>query len=215
MRLAIALLCFGASIVVVGCPATWQPQPKVVESEISPSEMKQYLEAVKSYQNAQYEGAAKQFAAIREQSGNPVATRMALYGLACSRLMAAKTPDEYRQALALWETWVQCAPTKTDAENPTLFKPIIEQKMVFSLIPLKSGEAVDLEDPTRWFMLRANNELQKLKYQLVSAQQDSDEKEKRIRSLEKEIDRLNDQIKALETIDQKIQKKKNSIPSAN
>jgi hypothetical protein len=215
MRLALLWIAIGMSVLTTGCLGSWPLQNQVLESEIAPAEMKQYLQAVNSYQAAHYETAAKQFAAIREQSANPVASRMALYGLACSRLMVAKSPDDYRQALALWDTWVQCATTKYDRENPTLFDPILEQKMVFSMIPLKEGEAVDLEDPSRWFMLRANNELQKLRYQLVSAQQDIDDRDKRIKALEKELARLNEQIKALETIDQKIQKKKNSIPSAD
>lgn len=176
--------------------------------------MKRYLEAVNAYQTAQYEVADKRFEAIREQTTNPATSRMALYGLACTRLMMATTPEDYQQALALWDTWLQCAPSRYDRENPTLFDPIIEKKMVFSMIPLKDGTSDD-QDPTQWFMLRANNELHKLKFQLENAQQSIENRDVKIKSLEKEISRLNEQIKALETIDQKIQKKKNSIPSAD
>jgi hypothetical protein len=49
---------------------------------------------------------------------------------------------------------------------------------------------------------------------LDTAGQNLESRDKKIKTLEKEIERLNEQIKAFESIDQKIQKKKNAIPSA-
>lgn len=217
-RLAIAVFCIGIIMSTGGCRWPWPGQPAVLESGVSPAEMRKYAEAVKTYQTGNYEAAGKSFAAMREQTANPVAARMALYGLACSRLMMATTPKDYQEALALWDTWVHCAPTRQDRENPVLFAPIIKNKMIFSLIPLQStggGTGEDNQDDFRGFMLRANNELQRLKRQLESARQGIEDRDKKIKTLEKEIYRLDQQIKAFETIDQKIQKKKNAIPSAD
>lgn len=215
MRILLLLTFIVFSLTAEGCQGNWPFEPKVLDSGVSPNEMKKYSEAVNAYQAGDYDAADKRFAAIREQTANPTTSRMALYGLACTRLMKARTPEDYRQALALWQTWVQCAPKKHDKENPSLLDPVIERKMVFSLIPLKGDKITDSEDPGRWFMLRANNELQKMKFQLENAQQSIENRDLKIKALEKEISRLNEQIKALETIDQKIQKKKNSIPSAD
>lgn len=215
-QLTKTVVFIGLSLIIGGgCTATWPLKNQVLESGLSPNEMRKYHEAVNAYQTREYETADELFTSIREQTVNPVASRMALYGLACTRLMMASTPEEYQKALALWTTWVQCAPNKYDRENPVLFDPIIEKKMVFSLIPLKADNGSDDEDPSQWFMLRANNELQKLKFQLENAQHSIENRDAKLKALEKEITRLNEQIKALETIDQKIQKKKNAIPSAD
>lgn len=214
-RLTLLLGCIGLIMAAGGCRWTWPFQEQVLDSGLSPSEMKRYHEAVNAYQASEYEVAGKRFSALREETANPVASRMALYGLACARLMMAQTPEDYRQALELWDTWLQCAPSKYDRENPILFDPIMEKKMIFSLIPLKVDKDEGDQNASQWPMLRANNELQKLQFQLENAQQSIESRDIKLKALEKEIDRLNEQIKALETIDQKIQKKKNSIPSAD
>ena len=215
-RTAVPLLCILLFLFTfAGCRVPWSTSPAVLESGLSPAEMKQYFDAVSTYQAGNFQDAAIQFAAIREQTANPTAARMALYGLACARIMTASTPKEYREALALWDTWLQCARTRHDRENPILLGPIIRDKMVFSHIPLHDGETVqDQSDQEnyRWFMFRANGELQRLKSRLERARQDIDDKNEKIEVLEKEIDRLKKQINAFEKIDQKIQKKKNAIP---
>jgi hypothetical protein len=188
-----------------------------MEPGLSPSEAKKYEDAVNAYKAKAYEQSANRFAAIREQTANPTMARMALYGLACARLMLADTPKKYQDAIALWDTWVQCAPSKTENENPTLLAPLLANKMIFSNIPL-DGEAVAVTEPApsvpQWFVVRANQEIQRLKAQLDTAGQNLESKDKKVKTLEKEIERLNEQIKAFESIDQKIQKKKNAIPSA-
>jgi hypothetical protein len=170
--------------------------------------------------SAKYGEAAQAFDAIREQTNDPGVARMALYGLACSRLMTADDPQAYHDALALWNAWVQCANTDDGPyrESPRLLAPVIQDKMLFSHIPLVAADASDGEAGQmvpRWLVVEANRELQKMKQRLTDEQQKSSNREKKIESLEKEIMRLKQQIKAFETIDQKIQKKKNAIPSAD
>jgi hypothetical protein len=210
------LVCLGM-VVATGCNWRGLFRPTVMESGLVPSEAKKYEDAVNAYKLKAYEQSANRFAAIREQTANPAMARMALYGLACARLMLADTPKKYQDAIALWDTWVQCAPSKTEFENPTLLAPLLSDKMIFSHIPL-DGESVAVTEPApavpQWFVVRANQELQRLRNQLDTAGQNLESRDKKIKTLEKEIERLNEQIKAFESIDQKIQKKKNAIPSA-
>ncbi len=214
--MAAMIVYMGLFAIISGCQL--MARPAVIVSEPAPVEFKKYNEAVEAYQLTEYLIAIQQFTAIREQTANPDMARMALYGLACSKLMAADSPQEYKEALALWETWVQCASNTHGAENPLLLAPIIRDKMLFSHIPLApDGVQAATEEETipRWFMIQADRELQKMKKQLATADQNLDNKDKKIKALEKEIARLNQQIKDFESIDQKIQTKKSAIPSAD
>jgi TolA-binding protein len=204
---------------VAGCRMPGQSRP-ALDVGPSPVELKKYDDAVAVYLSAKYGEAAQAFDAIREQTNDPGVARMALYGLACSRLMTADDPQAYHDAVALWNAWVQCANKDNGPyrESPRLLAPVIQDKMLFSHIPLVAADASDGEVGQmvpRWLVVEANRELQKMKQRLTDEQLKSSNREKKIESLEKEIMRLKQQIKAFETIDQKIQKKKNAIPSAD
>ncbi|MBI5063920.1 MAG: hypothetical protein HZB87_10785 [Desulfatitalea sp.] len=215
----IAWILVGLSLMVAtGCNWYALSGPTSLEPGLAPAEAKKYGEAVSAYKAKAYDQSTQKFTALREQTANPVMARMALYGLACTRLMQANTPKEYQEAIALWETWVQSAPKKKpEYEDPALLAPLLAEKMLFSHIPLdKDGLASIATEPVvpQWLLVRSNQELQRLKSQVAAAEQNLDSRDKKIKALEKEIERLNEQIKAFESIDQKIQKKKNAIPSA-
>ena len=200
-----------------GCRFPGQARP-VLEVGPSPVELKKYNDAVGTYLAADYASSGEQFTALREQTTDSTMARMALFGLACSRLMTAEDPQSYHDALALWNSWVQCASREEERESPLLLAPLIQNKMLFSHIPLSTADSTEAkEEPNipRWFMVEANKELQRVKQQLADDQQRIAYRDKRIKELEKEIVRLKRKIKAFETIDQKIQKKKNAIPSAD
>jgi TolA-binding protein len=217
LYIAWILVGLGVSI-VAGCNWRALTGPTSVEPGLAPAESKKYAEAVGAYNAKSYDQSAQKFTALREQTANPAMARMALYGLACTRLMQANTPKEYQEAIALWNTWVQSAPKKNpEYEDPALLAPLLAEKMLFSHIPLgKEDLAPTAAEPSvpQWLLVRANQELQRLKGQLDATALELEARDKRIKSLEKEIERLNQQIKAFESIDQKIQKKKNAIPSA-
>lgn len=149
---------------------------------------------------------------------------MALYGLACSKLMAAKTPTEYNDAMMLWLRWIENAPDEFDYENPMLVGALLQEKMLFSNIPLTSNKAqkeskAQEESPepmvSRWLLIRSKQELDRLRRELDAVREALEKRKKKNQAQQKEIVKLKRQIKALETIDQKIQKKKNAIPSTD
>jgi U3 small nucleolar ribonucleoprotein component len=90
--------------------------------------------------------------------------------------------------------------------------------MLFSNLPLKekptAAAADSPPDEPNWLFIRTKQELDRLREQLQSAEKINQNSQKKIQSLEKEIARLKRQIIALEAIDQKIQEKKTTIPSA-
>lgn len=216
-RVAAVILCVGLLLSVSACGWIEQLRPAVGPFDPSPAELARHKEAVDAYLAADYEEAARRFAAIRENADSPTIARMALYGSACSRLMAADTPQAYKEGLALWEAWVRTAPGPGVHEDARLFAPIIKNKMLFSHVPLDPEGTVALEAEhtiPRWFMVQADQELRRLKAQTESDRQHIENRDKKIKALESEIIRLNRQIEAFEQIDQKIQQKKSAIPSA-
>jgi hypothetical protein len=217
LRVPVYLICLGVAI-IAGCSNFWLFRPAQVASHPSAAAKKQYNLAVAAYMDKEYLLAAERFEAIRQQTTNKRFALMALYGVACSRLMAADTPQEYHEALILWDNWIQHVPDTCAYEDSALFDPLIKNKMLFSNIPMATEKESDIDldaKVPRWLFIRSQQELNRLNIEADRAQQTLGRRQKKIQSLEKEIDELKRQIKALETIDQKIQKKKNAIPSTD
>jgi hypothetical protein len=201
-----------------GCQFGWPPQKQDAVSQPSPAALKLYRQAVTAYQAEKYATADKRFADLRKRNMDMGLDRMALYGLACTRLMRAETPKEYRAALALWENWVELTQQNYQSESPMLLDPLIREKMLFSNIPLTpmgNGEIEPEPKVAQWMLINAANELGRVKSELAATKKTAQKRKNRIGELEKKIAELKRQIMALETIDQKIQKKKSAIPSAD
>jgi len=216
--LLMVVVCLLPAMLSIGCQWPLKTRPTVLPSGFTPLELERYNAAKETYLKGSYDESAQQFALLREQTANPAMARMALYGLACSKLMVANTPKAYHEALGLWQTWVQCAVPANEHEDPILFKPIVENKLLVSKIPLNADSDRSIEEGdyiTRWFIVRTDQEIAKLRDQLEVANQKVENRDKKIKAFKAEIVRLNEQIKAFESIDQKIQKKKNAIPSSD
>jgi hypothetical protein len=201
-----------------GCRFGWPPQKQDAISQPSPAALKLYRQAVTAYQAEEYATADKRFADLRKRNMDMGLDRMALYGLACTRLMRAETPKDYQAALALWENWVQLTQPDYQSESPMLLDALIRKKMLFSNIPLTpmgNGEIDPEPKVAQWMLINAATELGRVKSKLAAIERTALKRKKRIGALEKKIAELQRQINALETIDQKIQKKKSAIPSAD
>jgi hypothetical protein len=217
LYVSVGLICL-AGAMFAGCSNFWMFRPTQVASHPSAEAKRQYNQAVAAYMDKQYEVAAEQFAAIRQQTTNKRFALMALYGLACSRLMAADSPQDYHEALILWDNWIQHVPDTCAYEDSALFDPLIRNKMLFSNIPMaeSEGSVMDLDATVpRWLFIKSQQELIRLSDEAATARRALERSQKKILSLERRIDDLKGQIRALETIDQKIQKKKNAIPSTD
>ena len=201
-----------------GCRLPWEIENGNGQAPPSPLLKAQYYQAVTAYQEKDYPMAAKQFKAIQEKSQNKDMVRKALFGLACTQLMAAQTPAQYQEAITLLESWIKVAPTGIENENPVLMVPIIKEKMLFSNIPLTEDGKGDTEagpEVSQWLIINASKEIQRLRGKLESADQTNRKLKKRMMALEKQMAKLQRKIKALEAIDQKIQEKKSAIPSTD
>lgn len=217
-RYAICLFVCIGMVLGVGCRFPEAFQSRTIDSSPSPSALKAYQEAVAQFQDGQFDGSAEQFSAIREQTADKRLARMALYGLALSRLVAADKPEDYEQALLLWQTWLDVAPDVAEHENAAMFDTLVKEKMLFSNIPTavdKTEQAAPEGVVPNWLFVRTKQEMDRLREHRETSEATHKKQQTKIELLYKEIGRLKRQIKALETIDQKIQEKKNAIPSVD
>jgi hypothetical protein len=209
--LIIVLVGSMLAMVPAGCRFPFGESKSEQMPVIPLSELMSYSDAVNYYNAGEYEKAVREFESIRNITVSALMSRMALYGLACARLISAETPAAYLEAMSLWEGWVQSAPPyRQDTENPALLAPVIKDKTIFSYL----NDARNRKMPV-WLLEMANQEAHQLRKQLEEAGKGIDARDKKIKALEKEISRLNEQINAFETIDQKAQKRKHAIPSAD
>jgi tetratricopeptide (TPR) repeat protein len=226
-KICCGLVC--VTVFLLGGCGTFQPfAPAKVESLPSPAEMQQYQQATAEYQQKNYIQAAESFEAIRTQTRDKRFALTALYGLALSKLMAAKTPKEYNDAVQLWQRWVDNVPDNFTYENPVLASSLIQDKMLFSNIPLSTEMASErakqlpsasekVPDPmvSRWLLIKSKLELDRLRNELEASNKALEKRKKTIRARNREIKELKRRFEALENIDQKIQEKKNAIPSTD
>ncbi|KJS32896.1 MAG: hypothetical protein VR64_05040 [Desulfatitalea sp. BRH_c12] len=215
LHTSILILACLAVLAAAGCRAPFF-RPVAQKAAFSSSEMKKYAEALNAYRAQDYATSARHFATLREQAAGDDVARVALYGIACSRLMSAETIKEYRDAMALWDRWMRSPPVRPPYhENAAMMAPILKEKMIFSFILLDSEEFKDEknQDAVDVFISQVDRESQRLKPKLDNTVQSIDQRDEKIKALEKEIARLNQQIKDFESIDQKIQKKKSAIPA--
>jgi hypothetical protein len=204
-------------VVFVGCMRRAK-NPEPIQPPPVSAERLSYQHAIKAYNEGQYNAAAQLFDSIRATTVDHLMARLALYGLACARMMAAESPRAYQEALQIWQAWVAGAPSDDKTESPLLMVPLIKEKAFFANIPLTGSVPNEIQENKivpLWKLLKAKQDLELVRQQLEESDRAKKSALKRIGALEKEIEELTNQLKALETIDQKIQKKKSAIPSTD
>jgi hypothetical protein len=217
-RSSIICVLIGMMLIgTTGCRQLFNPPTSTPAPQPS-AEMLDYRNAINLYTEGDYAAAAQFFEILHNATVDADMQRMSLYGLACSRLMAAETSEEYQEGLRLWYKWINCASVDINNETPLLMVPLIREKTVFGNIPLTgpvSNKMQKMKIVPAWKLAEASQEVKNLKQQLDESERVKKTTHNKIDALEKEIEELRNQIKALETIDQKIQKRKSAIPSAN
>ena len=171
--------------------------------------------AHQAFMAGDYEKARALFASA-QHAQNAEMARQALYGLACTQLVAAQTPQEYRQGVKLWESWAEFCEMNTKGEDPRLLAPLLP-RMAPRPQPAIAPPPVDVEA----IKAEAEKEIdaQRQTNKTLQAQVAELEKEVQIlsyfeeysRNLEIEIQTLRHQIQTLQAIDQNIQQKKQEI----
>lgn len=192
--LAVAFLLV---LALAGC-ALFEPRPG--EGQSPPDPRADYVLAVDSYLAGQYEKAASVFQRLSGDVGDPVLARKAYFGLACARLAVARTPEELREGLNIWNTWVQMTPEGLPSEDPRLITPLLPRLAAAdgrSGPPLLSEAEIDRE------LARSQR--------LAGCQEESGKTKDLLRRKTAEAESLRSQLNALERLYQDISHKKKGL----
>ena len=159
-----------------------------------------YLLAVDSYLAGQYEKAASIFQRLSGDVAKPELARKAYFGLACARLATAKTPDELRAGLSIWNTWVQMTPESLSAEDPRLLTPLLP----------RLAAANSQSSPALLSASEIGRELSRTQ-RLAGCQEESGKTKDLLRRKTAEAEALRSQLNALERLYQDINHKKKGL----
>lgn len=172
--------------------------------------------AIAIYEEGDFADALLKFEALTLAGTDDVVGRTARLGEICSRLMLAETQAEYIAAVDMWRDFTRRVP---DPEAPcelSLLDPLIVR-----MIPKVTTQVVEIKpapDPEKAAVPASSaasaQQVQKLRNELAAMKQKAaqlPELQQRLNESEAENRVLKEKIKALEAIDQNIQKKKTEI----
>jgi hypothetical protein len=163
-------------------------------------------EGMEAFRAGEYQRAAHLFEALLERAQGDEARRMGLYAVACSRLVAARTPREFQEAIALWEQWRQAVPPGLRYEDPRMMAPLIRRIPPPSKPGPRPAERARGEaSPEVKRLMQSKEDEIRAQEELVRA------KEEEIRSKEEEVRELREQLEALEAIHRNIGEKKRGV----
>ncbi len=165
-------------------------------------------EATLAFEKGDYARAAAMFETLSEDARDETVSRRALFGLAASRLMLAQTPDEYADAMNVWECWNGRAPLNADGEDARMMTPFLERITSHMVSDSQSARAKAPPPPKDG---NPNNNIALYKNLLQSKEKEIELMKSKLDTREKEIRRLRHQINSLEEIHLKFQERKQEV----
>lgn len=192
-----------------GCVAT--PVVKDVPKPEQPAagsgmELKTWEDGMQAFRDEDYGKALAVFEALSENGENEAIRNQALYGVAVTRLVLARTPGEYGEAMATWDCWSKL-PSR-GGEDPHMLTPLLQ-----NIAPpggsRESRYPIVRKAPVRDMV--AHNNLVACKSLLQTRDKELERLKARLETREREIRRLRHQIESLENIHLKFQEKKQEV----
>jgi len=182
------------------------------------SELKKLMQGHEAFQKGDFKKALETFDNLRHQARNDEIVRNAIFALACTHFALAETPEEFKAAMALWQTWKQLLPTSMAPEDPRMLDQLLHRELSRVEAKTKTEGGSNSTKTTQY-----QHELKTKEKEIHSLKQKLEAKKKEIVALkeqnvslkekEVELEKLRNQIKALEAIEHKIQRKKKKITS--
>lgn len=188
---------------------------------------KRYTSAYASFENAlsvykdgDYEQAVELFRTLSTAKTHEKLARKAWLGEICCRLMIADTPAEYTAAIGLWHDFGKSAPKNDDAWDMDLLDPLIVR-----MTPKSTIRVIKIHPPAAQTSDRTAVPADRPQDNQPQSDQPSQidqaalkKKAAQAAELQRQLDTvaaenrsLKEKIKALEAIDQNIQKKKTEM----
>jgi len=148
-----------------------------------------YTEGLQAFWNGNYGGAAALFESSARRVEDQLLRSKALFGLACARLAAVENAEDLKAARAAWQEWEAASGGDACPADPRMVTPFLTKARLFAP-PKEQREPKPQAAPAP---------------RPSAGEQDM---AKRLQEKEKEVQLLQKQIKALETIHREIQEKK-------
>ena len=202
----LVMICCGLSL--SACVHLPEVQPAKESNLNQDAAWNAWEEGLAAFQRGDYRSAQKHFEAVSTRALNATLRRKGLYGLVCTRLVVAQTPEEYNAALNLWELWVQMAPSELVEEDPRMVAQLLPRLYPTELT--KISPAAEVAPPGS---SRGSNTPAVRIIKDKECEKQLRESDRELQRLKRQIRTLRLQIEALEAIHRKIQEKKKEVSS--
>lgn len=213
-RLKIILVV--AAGILTGCASVFQSLDDRTDRKCFRADYEAFEKALTIYDQGDYTQALERFKAISAGGGSQKIVQKARLGEICCRLMVAETQADYTAAVGMWHEFGSSAPEIDAVWDLTLLDPLVVRmapKNITRVIKVHTpAPRVSTETKAPPVVPRQNNE--RLQTEIVDLKKkvgQAAEIQQQLDKLEDENRALKEKIKALETIDQNIQKKKTEI----
>jgi hypothetical protein len=221
-RAAMLLICVG---MLCGCASIFQNIDDKMNRKRFQADYESLANALEWFDQGDFEKALVRFDALNETTESKKIARRAWFGEICCRLILAKTQAEYTSAIGMWREFGSTAVDGDLAWGVSLLDPLIVRLTPPHQVPEAStppGEpATTKQEAVRINPAPAERQPQdsppidrQLQDELVALKKKAervDQLQNRLDEIVAENQSLKKKIKALETIDQTIQKKKTEI----
>ncbi len=199
-----AILIISISL-MAGC-TLWKQDPNVKPETVSPSPAVDgpFEYALSVYQRGDYAQAERLFNAISSAEPATDQCPRAQFGAICCRLMLAESPEDRSSAMVSWKALKDATPVNGWRVEQILFEPLILRLSVVKNQPTQPAPQASESALAQKKMEKELTALKKKAGQLPQLKRQLDE-------ALTENNNLKQKIKALEAIDQSIQKKKTEI----
>lgn len=159
------------------------------------------------------------FEELSSTSGSEEVRQKALYGLAVTRLVVAQNATQYKAAVGLWHKWSESKGIgmASGCEDPRLMEPffLCRYPVDFDSMGFESGAHVCSDTVPKKELVAQQAKVKVLESQTANYRNKIESLRLELETLRKtknrEILALKNKIKALEAIDQNIQKKKTKV----
>jgi hypothetical protein len=166
-----ALPLLALTVLLGGCSVHLAPKSEPHAQAQAQESLNALTSASDAYRAEDYDRAADLFLALSLVSSDPVLSRKALYGLACSKRAMADTAEDMAEAMEVWNRWASLAPDNPDIEDPRLLAP---------LLPRLTPDGEDSRETVR----SMEKEMARLRARLKEKSQDLDELKSQLDALE-------------------------------
>lgn len=176
--------------------------------------------ALSVYKDGSYEQAMVLFRTLSTARTHEKLARKAWLGEICCRLMLADTQADYTAAVGLWHEFGKSAPERDDAWDMDLLDPLIVRMTPRSTIRVieihppaaqTSSETTAPADPPQEERQQSDQPSRADKAALKKKEAHAAQLQRQLDAVTAENRSLKEKIKALEAIDQNIQKKKTEM----